>query len=289
MNFVFSIPGGVSFDGNERDSLTYIAAEKAYMRGEVREAKNSFTRYLQTFPEGAFSLDAHYYIGLTDYNQKNYQEALTHFEKVLEFPNNKFSEDAMVLASEILFNSRDFERALIVYKHLKEKSSTAERRQLAEIGILRSAYILNDELEVISAATELLSESKISPELINEARYYRAKAYLGQNAANTAVKDLNELAKDTRNLYGAEAKYLLAQLYYDQGEMDKSEKEILDYIDRSTPHAYWLARSFILLSDVYMKMGRNLDAKQYLLSLQQNYHADDDIERMIEARLKKLN
>jgi hypothetical protein len=26
-----------------------------------------------------------------------------------------------------------------------------------------------------------------------------------------------------------------------------------------------------------------------LLSLQQNYHADDDIERMIEARLKKLN
>ena len=142
---------------------------------------------------------------------------------------------------------------------------------------------------MISAATELLSESKISPELINEARYYRAKAYLGQNAANTAVKDLNELAKDTRNLYGAEAKYLLAQLYYDQGEMDKSEKEILDYIDRSTPHAYWLARSFILLSDVYMKMGRNLDAKQYLLSLQQNYHADDDIERMIEARLKKLN
>lgn len=289
VNFVSSIPGGVSFDGNERDSLTYIAAEKAYMRGEVREAKNSFTRYLQTFPEGAFSLDAHYYIGLTDYNQKNYQEALTHFEKVLEFPNNKFSEDAMVLASEILFNSRDFERAIIVYKQLKEKSSTAERRQLAEIGILRSAYILNDELEVISAATELLSESKISPELINEVRYYRAKAYLGQNAANMAVKDLNELAKDTRNLYGAEAKYLLAQLYYDQGEMDKSEKEVLDYIDRSTPHAYWLARSFILLSDVYMKMGRNLDAKQYLLSLQQNYHADDDIERMIEARLKKLN
>ena len=43
-----------------------------------------------------------------------------------------------------------------------------------------------------------------------------------------------------------------------------------------------------LLADVYMKLGRNLDAKQYLLSLKQNYQADDDIAGMIESRLEKL-
>ena len=73
------------------------------------------------------------------------------------------------------------------------------------------------------------------------------------------------------------------------GETGKAEKEVLDYIEVITPHAYWLARSFVLLSDVYMKLGRNLDAKQYLLSLQQNYQADDDIAEMIETRLAKLN
>ena len=81
----------------------------------------------------------------------------------------------------------------------------------------------------------------------------------------------------------------MAQLYFDNGETGKAEKEVLDYIEVSTPHAYWLARSFVLLSDVYMKLGRNLDAKQYLLSLQQNYQADDDIAEMIETRLAKLN
>lgn len=288
-NFASSIPGGVSFDVNERDSLTYIAAEKVYMRGDVREAKASFTRYLQTFPEGAFSLNAHYYIGLTDYNQKNFTEALSHFEKVLEYPDNKFSEDAMVVSAEILFNSRNFERSLAVYKQLRDKASTSERRQLAKTGVLRCAYILNDEKEVIHAATDLLGDSKLAPELRNEARYYRAKAYLGQKAVNSAMTDLNELAKDTRNMYGAEAKYLVAQLHFEAGETALAEKEILDYIDKSTPHAYWLARSFILLSDIYMKMGRDLDAKQYLLSLQQNYQADDDIQRMIETRLNKLN
>lgn len=287
--FVSSIPGGTNFDINERDSLTYVAAEKAYMRGETAEAKTSFTRYLQSFPEGAFSLNAHYYIGLTDYNRKEYNEALAHLEKVLEFPDNRFSEDAMVISSEILFDSKAYERALSIYKQLKDKASTEDRRLLAKTGILRSAYLLKDEKEVIHAASELLGESKLSPELTNEAHYYRAKAYLGQGATSSALKDLNVLAADTRNVYGAEAKYLLAQLCFDAGETEKAEKEILDYIECSTPHTYWLARSFVLLSDVYVKMGRNLDAKQYLLSLQQNYQANDDIESMIEVRLKNLN
>lgn len=288
-NFISSVPGGESFNINERDSLTYIAAEKIYMHGNMPEAKSSFTRYLQTFPDGAFNLDSHYYVGLINYNQKDYPEALNHFEKVIEYPNNKFSEDAMIMSAEIYFDSRNYENALNVYKQLKDKSTSAERRQLAQIGILRSAHILGDQKEVILAATDLLADSKLSPELVNEARYYRAKSYLGQNASSSAVKDLQELAKDTRNLYGAEAKYLIAQIHFEVGESAQAEKVILDYIDQSTPHAYWLARSFVLLSDVYIKMGRNLDAKQYLLSLQQNYHADDDIKTMIESRLKKLN
>lgn len=37
-----------------------------------------------------------------------------------------------------------------------------------------------------------------------------------------------------------------------------------------------------------MKLDRKMEAKQYLLSLQQNYQADDDIAGMIESRLAKL-
>ena len=81
---------------------------------------------------------------------------------------------------------------------------------------------------------------------------------------------------------------MLAQQLYDQGDYAAAEKEVLDYIEQSTPHAYWLARSFILLSDVYVAMDKKLDARQYLLSLQQNYQADDNIADMIKERLDKL-
>ena len=173
-------------------------------------------------------------------------------------------------------------------KMLKEKATNVERRQLAETGILRCAFLLRDDIETIHAATDLLAEAKLSPELRNEALYYRAKAYTKQKADKKAMEDYRELAKDTRNSYGAEAKYQVAQSLYDAKEYAAAEKELLNYIEQSTPHAYWLARSFILLSDVYHATGKDLDARQYLLSLQQNYQGNDDIESMIESRLQKL-
>lgn len=289
MAFVSTIPGGANFDVNERDSLTYVAAERVYMRGNITEAKNSFVRYLQSFPQGAFSVDAHYYLGLIDYNEKNYTGAVSHLDKVIEYPGNKFSGEAMAMCADIAYREKEYEKSLGLYKRMADRAVSQEERVTARTGAMRSAWMVKDYQEIISVASGLIAESKLAPELANEAHYYRAKALLAEGQNKEAAGDLAVLAKDTRNVYGAEAKYLLAQLYFDNGETGKAEKEVLDYIEVSTPHAYWLARSFVLLSDVYMKLGRNLDAKQYLLSLQQNYQADDDIAEMIETRLAKLN
>ena len=105
-DFASTIPGGANFDVNERDSLTYVAAERVYMRGEMAEARNSFVKYLQTFPEGAFSLNANYYIGLIDYNGRNYESATAHLNKVLEYPDNKYSEEAMMMEMPCWVSSR---------------------------------------------------------------------------------------------------------------------------------------------------------------------------------------
>ena len=288
-DFASTIPGGANFDVNERDSLTYVAAERVYMRGEMTEACNSFVKYLQTFPEGAFSLNANYYIGLIDYNQQNYESASAHLNKVLEYPDNKYSEEAMMMSAEMAYLAKDYARSLELYKLLKDRASTPERRQLAATGMLRSAAMTDNKEEVILAATAVLSDAKVAPELENEARHYRAKALVDVNQLSHAVEDWQVLAQDTRNVYGAEAKYQLAQYLFNAGKIAEAEKEVLNYLEVSTPHAYWLARSFVLLSDIYAKLDRKLEARQYLLSLKQNYQADDDIAGMIESRLEKLN
>ena len=288
-DFASTIPGGANFDVNERDSLTYVAAERVYMRGETADARNSFLRYLQTFPEGAFSLNANYYIGLIDYNQQNYASAAPYLNKVLEYPNNKYSEEAMMMSAEIAYIAKDYAQSLEWYKLLKDRASTPERRQIAATGMLRSAAMSGNGEETILAATAVLADAKVAPELESEARHYRSKALVEANQLAHAVADWETLAKDTRNVYGAEAKYRLAQYLFDCGKTKEAEQEVLNYLEVSTPHAYWLARSFVLLSDIYAKLDRKLEARQYLLSLKQNYQADDDIAGMIESRLENLS
>ena len=85
---------------------------------------------------------------------------------------------------------------------------------LQQLPLQGAAVDADADGDALLAADELLKEPKLSPELEAEARYVRAKAYIAQKQANKALADLKELSKDTRTVHGAEAKYLLAQLYY---------------------------------------------------------------------------
>ena len=192
------------------------------------------------------------------------------------------------MSADMAYTLKDYARSLDLYKLLKDKASTPERRQLVAVAMLRSASLLGNGEEIILAATGVLSDAKVNPELANEAYYYRAKALVQAGQMQHAQNDWEVLAKDTRNVYGAEAKYLLAQQLFDSGKFDAVEEEVLEFVDAGTPHVYWMARSFILLSDAYVKLDRKLEARQYLLSLKQNYQAQDDIADMIESRLENL-
>lgn len=286
--FAASTPGMKAVESNERDTLTYTAAERIYSRQRYDDARKAFNDYLSEFPEGSFVLDSHYYLGVIHYNGKATKEALKHFEQVILFPDNKYSEDAMALASDIHYRAQRYDRAMELYKQLATKTNNEERRRACRMNTMRCATALGINDEAIAAASDLLNAGNLSPEWEREALHTRAKALLASNKGSEAVDDLSKLAKDTRSKQGAEAKYLLAQYMFDSNQHEKCEQEILNYIESSTPHAYWLARSFVLLSDLYMAQGRNMEAKQYLLTLQNNYSGNDDIAELIKERLQKL-
>ena len=284
--YAASTPGMKAMESSERDTLTYIAAEKIYSRGEITEAKQQFESYLKSFPNGSFAVNSHYYLGVIYNNNNEQQEALTHFEKLLSFPDNKYTEETMAVTAELYYSGKEYRKAMMLYDQLSTSTQDEERRKACKMNVMRCAYIIGEEHYAIAAAGELLSAGNISPEWEREALYTRAKCQWNKGNKESAVHDLKKLSGDTRSKQGAEAKYLIAQYYFDNKSYDACEKEILSYIEESTPHAYWLARSFVLIADLYIAQNRLIEAKQYLLSLQHNYSGDDDIAELIKERLQ---
>jgi len=168
-------------------------------------------------------------------------------------------------------------------------AQTTDDRNIARLGILRCSFFLNDHQNTVNIANEIISDPKSNAEVMSEARYNRSKAYIALNQQNQAISDLKILSADTRTSIGAEAKYLLANVLFDQGKLADAEKEVNDFAKKNTPYQFWLARSFILLADIYVKQNNDFQAKQYLLSLQKNYTAADEIQSLITERLNAIS
>ena len=63
----------------------------------------------------------------------------------------------------------------------------------------------------------------------------------------------------------------------------------MDFISKNTPHQYWLAKSFILLSDIYLSQGDRFQARHTLKSIVENYpETDDGIIETGQAKLQHL-
>ncbi|ODU58866.1 MAG: hypothetical protein ABT12_01580 [Paludibacter sp. SCN 51-9] len=207
----------------------------------------------------------------------------------MNIPGNQYMEEASMRAAELSYAKKDFRSALTYFRQFEQFAQSSERKNMARLGILRSAYQIQDYTLTVSGAESVINDARSTPEMKAEARYLRAKAYVLSGRSNLAMDDLKQVSADTRTEQGAEAKYLLANLYFEQKSYAMADKEVQDFARLGTPYQYWLARSFIVLADVHIAQKNDFQAKQYLLSLQRNYKTQDDVQGMIDDRLAAIS
>ncbi|WP_298650744.1 tetratricopeptide repeat protein [uncultured Proteiniphilum sp.] len=286
VRYANSLPGGMRITPSRQDSLTYLAAESVYMRGNRADAESAMTKYIQSYPNGAYSSDAHYYLGVIADERKNPDLALSHFRKVIDAGNIKFLDNALIYTSQTEYRNGNFRQALADYSRLATSARNATNKQMGQMGVVRTQSQLGSYHEAARAATDLLSNDNLSPETVIEARYLRGKAYQQVNETDNAMADFQFVANDTRSIYGAEAQFILADAYYRWKSYDRAEAQVKEFMQKGTPHQYWMARALIVLSDTYLAKGDEFQARQYLESLKSNYKGDEaDIQQMINERL----
>jgi len=292
--------------------------------GDKKGASTAFTKIINEYPQSTYARKACNELAMIQYESGETQAAVSSYLKVIEnYPNTAEAQTALSNLKDIYVSQgkvneykslaakagkplsedeletmlydaavkavtkKDYVAAQNYYGQLKQQTTSESIRLEAQVGEVRAAYAAKDYASTVTLATPILeTASKVSPEVKSEIRMARAESYFAQKATKKAVADLNELSKDQQTEYGAQASVRLAQYAYDTKQYESAEKCLLDFIDSGTPHTYWLARAFVLISDVCAKQGRDVEAQQYLLSLKSNYTENAEINKMIEERLK---
>ncbi len=275
---------------NREDSISFIAAEKLYMNEKYEQAITAFKSYLNKFCNGSrYCSISQFYLADSYYMLGNKENALSAFQDVLKITGTQFGEVASLRCAEITFDQKDYALALKFFKQLDQLAQSSENKNISRLGVLRTSYFLNEHQTTLNIANDILNDEKSDNELKSEARYNRAKAFLALGMLSEAIPDLKIMMEDTRTVNGAESNYLLAKVYFEQNKVNETENTILAFSKKSTPHQFWLARSFVLLADVYIKQDNDFQAKQYLLSLKKNYTTVDEIQQLINERLAAIN
>ena len=197
---------------------------------------------------------------------------------------NSYTERSLHNAANIAYNLNNFTKALDLYSQLVEVAESDNNRLSGRVGYLRSWVHLAQRDSIVSAARQLLSEPKITDELRDEARISMARSYYETPTTYPQADSLYALlASSTNGDYSGEASYRKAEIRFLQADYDAAER-VIESITAAPVSDYWLAKSFILWADIFHARGNNLQAKQTLQSIIDNYDGDDLVQLALQKR-----
>lgn len=283
--FLKSVPDAPEFDASEIEQLTFAAAENDFIdKGLTAKLE----KFVSDYPRSTRAAQATYYLAEASWNEGDADKALDYASRVVDnYPDSEPVEDAMLIMGNAQAALGKTEPALDTFTALEKKASGSNMIHEARMGIMNTASALGRHSTVVAAADKLLSSTAATSSSTAAIRFTRAYALNAMKRHDEAYSEWKALAADPADISGAKSAYYLGQSQLDRGRIDDALATADRLISSNTPHSYWLARGFILYSDVLRAKGDTFEADEYLKSLKANYPGSEaDIFQMINNRLK---
>jgi len=279
---------GNAISQNAQDSTTFQTANQQYIQGNYQASIQSYTFYLEKFPKGNFSNEAHYNRAKALEKLGRLEETQADYAYLSGSGNNKYQEEAELKLSALYLKGNDYAKALPVLQNLTQN---AQETQDYGYGIEGQLIVYNSTSQPDSAllyAKKLKEFSKSTPFQLEEAGLYGAKAFLAKGDTLSAESYLEPLVRSSRSILGAEARYHTAEIQYARSNYKGSQKILFDLIKQMASYDYWVAKSFVLLADNYLAMNDPVQARATLQSLVDHYNKEDDVKKIAREKLSKI-
>jgi TolA-binding protein len=268
---IFMRNAGRPLSVSTEDSLTYSAAEKQYDNQKINEALASFNNYLQRFPNGVYALDANFNRAEIYNSKKDWNNALTGYDAVAANAPNQYAERAVLTAARInFFELKNYAKAETYYVQLKQITASQENKLEAMRGLLRSQYQQQKWAEAVENAKELTAAKGSSADDKTLANMAIAKSYQVGGEYDMAITNYKSVVQLNKAALAAEARYEIANCWYQVNKLSESEKAAFETINKSGSYDYWVTKAYILLGDIYFKQKDYFNAKATFQSIVDN-------------------
>jgi TolA-binding protein len=274
---------------SEQDNVTFQAANGLFARGEYAATVEAVNAYFDKFQKPIQEKYARFIRAESLWRIGKPTEALHDYNIILNDWTSPYTERALVSVSNLYLQQKKYNEAVPSLKKLELTAEYIGNYGFAVNNLMVSYFNMNDNDETIKYAKFVKNYQKSSEEQRATASLYAGKAYLNKGDLENAKKEFTSASTTSQTVVGAEAKYRLGMIQYDQKAIKTAQATAFDLIKNMPSHEYWVAKSFILLADTYVALKDDFQAKSTLESIIENYDGKDDVIPSAKERLEKLN
>ena len=274
--YVQQLGGYASIPEAEQDSLSFDVAQELYLNGNCERALPLLKNYIQQFGDGYFVIPANFYAAEC-YFEGGYEfEALQNYSFVLQKKPNQFEESALVRVATIHLKSKQFQDAIPILIDLEQKAQRKQNLAFARSGLIECYLETNEHEQLINTARIYIQTEKLEDKEIRWARLHMAHALDSLKDTTEALTVYRTLAIEHNTIEGSEARFKVASYLFSQKKYEECEKEIIQFLEKSTPHQYWLGKSYILWAQVFIARNELFQARYTLQNVLEHYKIADD-------------
>jgi len=289
LEFIEDSPVAGNIDDLSRDSLSYIVGYQNFETGNYTEAISKFSTYLTNYENGFYKSNALFYKSESHSLLKQYDQALEPLKIILKDQSNPYYEKALKNAALISYNhSQNFAAAYSYYNKLTIILTDKNQQLEAHLGALYSAQKIG-KIEVYDQhARVITTDSNATWVQKSFAQYCLGKSAMDKKMIDAALDYFRLVTQGEKNIYSAEAKYSMAEIYFEKNDLKLSEQLANNVTIEFANYHYWVAKSILLLSDIYLKNKDFLKSRAAVEAVIEHYEGNDDILDISQKKLERI-
>ncbi|MES2377316.1 MAG: tetratricopeptide repeat protein [Bacteroidota bacterium] len=289
ITYASSTPIG-NYTTAEQESIMYTAANNLYLRGDWTGVVAAVGGYFEKFPtKPIYEKQARFIRAQALVNLKRDDDAIIDYNVILNDWTSTSTEQSLISMAKLYINKKKYNEAVVFLKKLEITSEYKADYTFAINNLLLCYAQMHAADDALNYVKLIRANEKSAQEDKFRTGLYAGLAYLQKGDTTAAINEFDYTVANTKTIAAAEAKYNIALVQYQKHQYKTSQKTCFEIAKDMPNYDYWIAKTFILLSDNYVALKDNFQAKATLQSILDNYKGDDDILAIAQQKLDKIS
>lgn len=270
------------------DNTAFEAAEKQYLQNNIKQSISALSSYVAKFPNGISSLKANFYLAQAYYADGLENNAVPHYEFVIDKPRSEFTEQALARLSQIHLKKNDCAKATPVLKRLETEAEFPQNVTFAQSNLMKCYYEQEDYANAVTYADKVLANSKTEDRVKSDAQIIVARSAIKNNDEAKAKEAYAKLLTIAKGELAAEALYYDAYFKNKEGKYEASNTVVQKLSKDYSGYKYFGAKGLVVMAKNFYGLKDSYQATYILDSIIKNFKDYPDVVQEAQQELDAI-